>query len=234
MSQQSITQLKEDNLRAEQVEAFLKRHPKFLLERETLLDTLDLPHPCGPAVSLLLRQIHSLRDKNRRLQHQLNDMVEIARDNDGLNRRVHQLMLALMDARHVEDAVASLEWILHDCFQADFVALRILQNDEGLGIPGLHVTQKSPEMELFGSVLMSRDPQVGRLNEAEATLLFGNRAQDLKSSATIPLSHARLRGMLVIGSCEESRFHPGMGYMFLTQIGEIVAARFANLSDSKG
>jgi uncharacterized protein YigA (DUF484 family) len=49
------------------------------------------------------------------------------------------------------------------------------------------------------------------------------------SYALIPLRHAGVKGFLAIGSRSSQRFQTSMGNFFLAQIGEIVAARLADL-----
>ena len=39
----------------------------------------------------------------------------------------------------------------------------------------------------------------------------------------IPLYEAREIGVLALGSENEARFYPGMGTLFITQLGELVA-----------
>ena len=52
--------------------------------------------------------------------------------------------------------------------------------------------------------------------------LFGDQAQAIESVALIPLGHHCKHGLLAIGSQEASRFHPGMGTLFLTHLGELM------------
>jgi len=39
----------------------------------------------------------------------------------------------------------------------------------------------------------------------------------------IPLGGHRWRGLLVVGSADAGRFHPGVGTLFLERIGELVS-----------
>ena len=113
-------------LSEEAVASYLRNHPDFFDRHIGLLEILNVPHPSGTAVSLVERQLALLREKNQRLAEQLDDLLQIARENDTLNQRMHQLTLSLLDARSVEDMLACLDWGLHQYFQTDFVAVRIL------------------------------------------------------------------------------------------------------------
>jgi len=214
---------------AAEVEAYLRRHPDFFHHHLDLLEGLKLPHPCGEAVSLVSRQIDLLREKNRKLQLQLNDLLQIARDNDALVRRMHQVTLSLLDATSLDDALAGLRWLLHECFQADFVAVRLVRPIIDSPIANLCIPPDSDALAHLEPLLEMGKPECGLPTTERAELLFGADSREVLSYALVPLQHAGLRGFLAIGSRNASRFEAGMGHLFLSQMGEIVSARFVSL-----
>ncbi len=214
---------------AADVEAYLRSHPDFFHQHLELLETLRIPHPSGEAVSLVSRQLGVLRDKNRRLQMQLNDILQIARDNDSLARRIHQLTLSLLDATSLDDALGGLRWLLHECFQADFVAVRLLEPVIDSPIADLCIPPDCAEVDHLRHVLESGKPECGQPTPFQAEVLFGSEGPDVMSFALVPLQHAGLKGVLAIGSRNASRFEAGMGHLFLNQMGDIVAARLVAL-----
>ena len=54
---ESIPEMAESSVTAEQVAAFLSANPDFFLDHQELLADLTLPHQSGEAVSLLERQV---------------------------------------------------------------------------------------------------------------------------------------------------------------------------------
>lgn len=216
-----------------EVEDFLRQNPEFFRDHLDLLEIMEVPHPSGAAVSLVARQIDLLREKNRRLQRQLEEILQVARDNDTLHQRVHQLTLTLLDPTGLEDTLGSLEWGLHQYFQTDFVAVRITAPVFESPITGLHIAADSREWQLLGAILDSGRPQCGRPEPEQARFLFGDDADEVASCALIPLQHAGLHGLLAIGSRKRGRFQPGMGLLFLTQLGEILSARLAALLNGR-
>jgi len=211
------------------IEAWLLDHPDFFQRHLDCLETLEIPHPCGDAVSLVARQIELLRDKNRRLEKQLADILRIARDNDTLLRRFHQLTIAQLDAGSLDDALAALRWLLHDCFQADFVAVKLIQPVIDCPIRNLCVPEDSPELAHFQQILSEGKPECGKPSAGQAEFLFGSDGPEAQSYALVPLQHAGLKGVLAIGSRDPERFQAGMGSLFLSQMSDVVAARFASL-----
>ncbi len=222
-------QLAKDSLDPGEVADYLRHHPDFFLHQTELLELLKIPHACGDAVSLVAKQIEVLRDKNRKLQVQLNEIVHIARDNDAVFRRIHELTLVLLDARSIDDALASLRWVLHEAFQAEFSALRVFSPHSTTGVADLFDDVHSAAFDPIRAVLDSGVPVCGEPSLDKARCLFGQCAEEVASYALIPLRHAGLKGFLAIGSRCMQRFQMGMGNFFLAKMGEIVASRLADL-----
>jgi uncharacterized protein YigA (DUF484 family) len=225
----NVTPHEEKLMTAEEVEAYLRNHADFFYSRSELLEVLKIPHPCGEAVSLVLRQIEVLREKNRWLLSQLNDIVQVARDNDTLYQRSYQLTLALLHATSLDDALAGLKWGLHQYFQIDFVTVRITRPTVETSIGDFWVSPEAEEMRQFEDILDAGQPVCESTDMTQAEFLFGKSASEVLSYALIPLQHAGLEGLLAIGSRSQNRFQPGMGLLFLSQMGGIVSARFSAL-----
>ena len=55
---------------------YLRDNPDFFQNNTSLLATLQIPHGCGSAVSLVEHQVRVLRDQNRQLKRKLMDLVQ--------------------------------------------------------------------------------------------------------------------------------------------------------------
>ncbi len=108
---------------ADQVAAYLRRHPEFFQDRPDLLELMRLPDPRGPAVSLLERQASILRDRNQELRERLNGLIDVARENDLLFEHTRRLTLALLEARSTDKLLRQLLRGLEDEFRCDTVSL---------------------------------------------------------------------------------------------------------------
>lgn len=218
---------------AEQVEDYLARHPTFFSDHLGLLEKMTVPHPSGPAVSLVTKQIEVLRNKNRELRRQLNEVVEIARDNDNLSSHMHQLTLALLDASTLEETLAGLEYVLHEYFLADFIALRIIKNEPAAPIGNLFIAPDDPGLEYFRKTLTAGRPKCGHPTHSQAKFLFGEAAREVLSCAIMPIRCGETLGILAIGSRREDRFHHTMGHLFLNRMSAIVGTRLKMFLDSR-
>ncbi|MCZ6881361.1 MAG: DUF484 family protein, partial [Gammaproteobacteria bacterium] len=70
---------------------YLDSNPEFFERHALLLGKLHLPHQTGSsAVSLVERQVGILRQRNRKLENQLRELMAIAQDNDELSDKIHQ------------------------------------------------------------------------------------------------------------------------------------------------
>ncbi len=218
-----------DAVSAVQIHAYLADHPDFFADNIDLLESLVIPHPSGQAISLVAKQLEVFREKNNKLVQQLNILVQIARDNDDLFRKMHKITIALMEANDVESAFANLQSVLHEFFQADFVSIRILNESENSPLTDVFISPDDGRLEPFKKLLDSGRPTCGSPNLDQTSFLFGDSASKTQSCAIIPIRSSTLNGLLGIGSTDEEKFLPTMGHMFLTQIGELIGLRLDTL-----
>jgi uncharacterized protein YigA (DUF484 family) len=208
---------------------YLRENPEFFQNNASLLADLEIPHSVGPAVSLVEHQVKILRDQNSQLKRKLMDLVQVARDNNRLNERMHQLTLELISTTSLVQLLDTLRDNLLGEFKADTVTLRVT------GIPDPLAREcdvnsfnpEAPELEHLESFLKSSRPQCGRFKPAQLTYLFGDQSEAIESAALVPLGQKCAFGLLAIGSQNASHFHPGMGTLFLTHLGELLGMLLA-------
>ncbi|WP_198246829.1 DUF484 family protein [methane-oxidizing endosymbiont of Gigantopelta aegis] len=215
-------------LDSQQVADFLYEHPDFFHEHEDLLEHLYVPHPTGKAVSLISRQLEMFRKKHQELENQLATLIEIAHENDTVFSRMHELTLAMLESQSLDDVCVNLDHVLSECFNTDFVAIKIIRTHDVSEEPAheaVFVAPEHPELKHFYSILSRNQPQCGHITLAQARFLFADQAEQVRSCAIIPMAFTQLEGLLAIGSRDENRFHASMGHLFLTQMSEIIGTR---------
>lgn len=203
---------------------YLESHPDFFEHHSALLERLELAHQSGGAVSLIERQVATLREQSDNYKQQLEEFIAVARENELLNDRLHDLTLALIDNIEFEEVLNTLQDKLHDDFQAEAVELHLFSAGEADG-------ESNPDLDGFRDFLDKGMPECGRLSSQQLTYLFGLQAEDIQSTAMIPILGEGLLGILAIGSHSEHRFHPGMGTDYLTRLGEIVSKTLEVISE---
>ncbi|MEB4591103.1 DUF484 family protein [Candidatus Thiothrix sp. Deng01] len=211
------------DISAGQVAVWLRAHPDFFREHEDLLDCLSLPHPhTGQAVSLLERLVQRQRERYRELQERQAEMLKAARDSEHVIARLHHLALELMTCDSLDDVVATCNDMLRGDFKADSVVLRLI--GRGRSRDGLHfIDPDDKSLKQLATLFRKRQPVCGRLRPRQQTFLFGEEGVSIKSAVLIPLYEAREIGVLALGSENEARFYPGMGTLFIGQLGGLVA-----------
>lgn len=220
-------------LSATQIERYLQTHPEFFNDHLELLEKLTIPHPSGNAVSLISKQLELFRTRHHELENQLTALIDIARDNDASSMRMHELTLALLDASTLQELVTHLNLVFTNYFRTDFVALRIIGTHADDNLAGLFIEPGSDALKFFAQELSGNVPNCGRPTLAQARVLFGTAAADVKSCAIIPMVYTELEGLLAIGSRDENRFHASMGNLFLTQMSGLIGTRLISLLQQK-
>lgn len=204
---------------------FLRNNPQFFNEHPELLTQLQIPHPSGDAVSLVERQMSLLREQNEKTRQKLDELIDVARANEELARRMHMLALTLMDASEPQEIFKTLYESLQKHFQADCVAVRLFApsaiTDNAIGE---EFAGDDPQgLALFESIIASHQPVCGSFERDQQVYLFGADGDRLSSGVMVPLQGDGWGGIMAIGSYDAERFHPGLGVELLSNLGEIVS-----------
>jgi len=211
-----------EKLGAHEVAAWLRRHPKFLQQFPDLAISMVVPRDNGPAASLASYQLEVLRDKNRELSRRLQELFANAQENERLAVRTHQLTLALMRQTMAANTLQAMVASLAEDFQGDLVRVVLFEPVAGLDdADWLQViAEDDKRLTAFHDALKDGEPICGRLHPDKHALLYGMRAEDVQSSALLPLAGV---GLVTVGSRDPNRFFPGMGTLFLRMMGEALA-----------
>ena len=198
-------------MRAEDIAQYLQNNPQFFEEHLDTLVQINLPHPHGGrTISLSERQLLALREKNRELEKQLNELLAFAKENDALQHKVHEFVIALFAARDLSTLQEMIPHLLRDIFSVPHAALRLWQLNP-------------PTAEILAFTDAQAQPVCLHQPAHDTAGWFGDRGAQLHSYAYLPL-HAGSEsiGLLVLASEDKQRFYPGMGTVFLQRIAEAV------------
>lgn len=218
-----------DNLSEEAIADYLLKTPDFFERHTSLLLKLRLPHQTsGLTVSLVERQVSVLRQRNAQLERQLQDLIAVAKMNDSLVEKIHQLSVRLMNTQDVEGRLEQLETSLREDFAAERAALVLFSDTAPIDssrAAGFVKTLRrdDPDLKPFAAFVRGGKPRCGPLRDRQKALLFDRDADSVASAAMLPLGRDTSLGFLVIGSGDPAHFHPGKRMDFLTRIGELVS-----------
>jgi uncharacterized protein YigA (DUF484 family) len=221
------------------VATYLRAHPDFFDRHQNLLTSLRIPHRPGGAVSLVEKQVASLRQKNLQLERKLRDLVDVARSNDELAIKVHGLATRLLAAGNRAHAVSVAEELLRSSFNAEQSVLVLFETDAA-GEFASHgefgrnetrflrlIDRADPALGPFKTFLLSGEPRCGKIRDSQKIFLFGPDTDEIGSAALVPLGENAATGMLAIGSRDADYFHPGQSMDFLARLGDLLGCALA-------
>lgn len=229
MSTQRKAEFIDEAISEEAVHDFLAANPDFFENNPDLLGALRLPHATGGAVSLVERQVSVLRQRDIKLERQLKELIQVARENDTLSTKIHHLSLQLLGAPDLASTIRRIEEAVRAGFSADEAVLVLFADadafdDIDAGRFFRVLPRDDESLRPFATFLSGNGPRCGQVRDAQKDFLFANEADSVGSLALIPLGDRANLGFLAIGSTDAERFHPGMSIDFLARVGELVAA----------
>jgi uncharacterized protein YigA (DUF484 family) len=203
-------------MKAEEVAQFLNQHPEFFEQYADMLAEVVIPHPHGGrAIPISERQILSLREKSRRLESKLGELIRFGEQNDAITDKLHRLTLALIAARDVDAVLQALALHLRENLSVPHVTVRIAGAAAG-------TAEMSEEARAFATGL--NGPYCSVQPMADTAQWFGEAASGLRSFAYVPLRTEQALGLLALASEDPQRFYPEMGTLYLRRLGDIAAA----------
>ncbi len=218
------TERRPDALTAEDVCAYLRANPDFLLQNADLCQHLTPPavdHGRG-VVDLQAFMVDRLRGEVRRLKDQQRELIGAARANMNSQNRIHAAVLFLLDAQSFEQLIQTITTDLAVLLDLDVVSLLIESN--GHDIP--HAQRSGVRVVEAGTV----DRWLGRRDVAlnadihGAAEIHGPGAGLVRSEALIRLqvSSATPDGLLAFGSREPDMFHDGQATELVSFLARVV------------
>ena len=200
-------------MNSEEVAQYLQNTPEFFEEHIETLMQITLPHPHGGrTVSLGERQLLALREKNKALEKKLHDLIELARENEQLQLKVHEFTNSLFAARDLTTLSEMVTHLIRDIFEVPHAVLHLWQ-----------ITPPGIELLTFADEKLK--PVCAHQPIENTAEWFGECAAQLHSFAYLPL-HAGSEsiGLLVLASEDRQRFYPEMGAFFLNRLAETVGS----------
>ncbi|MDE2365941.1 MAG: DUF484 family protein [Betaproteobacteria bacterium] len=220
----------------DEIAQYLLTHPQFFEEYADTLADIQVPHPHGGgAIPISERQIVALRDKNRILQEKLSELIRFGEENGALNEKMHRLAVLLLTSTRLNDLLGGLHFNLREDFTIPHMGLRLWNiTADDTELP--EFSRTSADIHVLAESLPY--PYCGPHVLDEIKGWFGEDALRLRSFAMVSLrARQTVMGLMVMGSEDPQRFYPGMGTIYLTQLGELISAalgRFMQADASSG
>jgi uncharacterized protein YigA (DUF484 family) len=217
---------------------YLKSHQDFFERHPLVLLSLKLPHRTGgSAISLVERQVAMLRQRNAQLERQFKDLVAVAKSNDALVEKIHQLGLKLMRAPNLPARLEQLETSLREDFGAERAVLVLFTETAPASAQRegfvRRMSQDDADAKPFAAFLRAAKPRCGPLRDRQKNI-FERDADTVSSAALVPLGPNANLGFLTIGSHDPDHFHPGKRMDFLARLGDLLAVALTDEREQSG
>jgi len=209
-------------MEAKEVAAYLKNHPEFFDHHADLLAQVLIPDPHGGhAISITERQLGTLRERAKKLESKLAELLHFGEENDAIGEKLHRLAVALVSATDFPAVLAALYSHLGTDFAVPHVTLRLW----GVAVPqgeGDRAEFVVPDEATLAFAAGLRHPHCGPSAKLETLSWLGS---SVRSVAMVPLHRGtETVGLLALGSEEMHRFYPEMGTLFLARLGDLARA----------
>lgn len=207
------------------VAAWLKANPDFFMDHADVFSAMRVPHPQGGhAISMVERQLISLRDRSAQLERQLTELIGFGQHNDSLIEKLHRLTLALLRA---PDAAMTLA-VVNESMRSDFAIPMSAVRWWGASIADHPLDETAAcSMEMRDYVAGLDRPYVGPNAAHESRDWLGDAGANAASFAYVPLTDGPVVGVLMLASEDASRFTPDMATDVLARLAHLTSAALA-------
>lgn len=212
-------------LATEEVADWLRRHPDFLAQNPELLAVLTPPAARnGDSVVDFQRfMMARLQDGLARADATAEEVITATRINLSTQARVHDAVLALLDADSFEHLIHIATQDLCEHLDVDAISLCVEAERDPLpriSTAGVYVLPPGAVDELMGS---GRDVLL-RARSADTESIFGPAASLVRSDALVRLQFGpgAPPGLFALGARETEAFHPGQGSELLLFLARVL------------
>lgn len=216
-----MKQVKSNQISSKEIAEFLILNPEFFKENPEVLNSIEIVHETGSAVSLIQKQVEILRSNYNSTSDQLMEFLVVAKNNEKIFSLTKKLILSLIEANNIGEIVSLLE----KSFKYDFGAKssRVLFFAKASkNIPSGKLKSPSDASEILGTLLKQKVIYSGKINKKISSFVFDKKS-NIKESVLIPLKCKSLKGLIALSSDEIGKYDKEKDTLFLDFIAEVVS-----------
>ena len=207
--------------------SYLRDHPEFFTGKDDLLAEMRVPHPSGPATSLVERQLSIYRERNVELRQRLSDLLENARRNDKLFSKTRRLVLAVIQAETWLDIEAALDDSLRRDFMVDHWSL-LYFSETKYDAPLRCITDAEAQRQI-NRLFKGHRAFCGELTDETMDLLLDDKQSGAQSIASAQIRDSRQLGVISVASDDPKFYRSSMDTLFLDYIADALALRLPQI-----
>tara|TARA_B100000809_G_scaffold72047_1_gene69705 strand:- start:5181 stop:5855 length:675 start_codon:yes stop_codon:yes gene_type:complete len=212
---------KKNKVSNKEIAEYLILNPNFFKENPEVLNSIEIIHESGAAVSLIQKQVELLRSNYNSTTDKLMELLGIAKNNEDIFILTKELILSLINASSIEEIVALIE----KSFVADFGAKKskvLFFTESSKNLPKGRVKNPAEARNILGNLLKPGKIFCGEVNKKVAKFIF-NQKTGVKEMALVPLNSSSLLGLIALGSDQPGKYSDNKDTLFLDFIAEVVS-----------
>jgi uncharacterized protein len=213
-----MKKIKKKSLTNKEVADFLLFNPDFLSKNPEILNSIEVIHETGGAVSLIQRQVEILRENYNSTTNNLLDLLSIAKSNEEIFSQTKKLILSLIEAKSIVEIAERIEYVFESQFNATKCRLVFFKDHQD--VPKGRLKSAKDSHKNFGDKYNSIDFYCGPISEKQAVFIFGKRTKIIEC-ALVPLRSSEFPGLIAIGSSVEGKYNAKKDTLFLDFIAEV-------------
>ncbi|MCQ8894826.1 DUF484 family protein [Limnobacter humi] len=206
---------------AQKVVDFLKANPEFLIRNPGVLAFVRLPEQTsGNVASLQDRQLQTMREKVKALEHRIADMSNAAVENQAIINKLQAVSRTLLTIKDVATLPLVLTEQIKQQFQVPMVRLSLWLDS---------ADAQSTDRNLFSQM---KGLYCGFADHAPSLAVFEGEEIHPRSVVLMPIrvgASPDAFGVLGLGSPDKDRFAPTLETDFLNTLAEIACAALSRL-----
>ncbi|MEQ9488957.1 MAG: DUF484 family protein [Alphaproteobacteria bacterium] len=223
MATKAGTKPKADPITAEQVVQYLADNPDFFVANADLFEAMAAPERKlgGGVTDFQQAMILRLRDKIERTEDVARVLIDTSRDNMSTQARIHDGVLALLDASSFELLIQTVTVDLAVMLDLDVVNLCVETTDKTVLPVGNLVVLPGGAIDSF----IGKNQTIALDQDVSADpLIFGSASPLVQSQALVRLEISDMAppAVLAFGSRDNDRFHPGQATELLHFLARVL------------
>lgn len=212
-----------------QIKEFLLANPEFLVNNPGVLNSLEIVHDSGVAVSLIQKQVENLRaNYNLTTNHFLN-LIEIAKGNENIFLETKRLILSLIETSNLKELILTTEKSFVTTFKATRSKL-IFYSDSNASFPIGRLKTPEETSAILGKILNSDKTYRGPIESEVSNFIFDKKSKIIEA-VLVPLSSSSIKGLLALGSDIRGKYHDEKDTLFLDFLVEVISKLIDKYND---
>ena len=217
---------KRHNPSAKEVADYLILNPNFFKENPEVLNSIEIVHDSGAAVSLIQRQVELLRTDYNSTTDKLMELLANAKNNDDIFILTKKLILDLIDASNIEEITFLLEKRFKKDFGADESRLMFF-TESNKNIPKGRIKNPVESADRLAGLMKPGESFYGEVKQDITQFIFNDETA-IKEVALISITSNTLKGMIALGSARQGKYTENKDTLFLDFVAEVVSGLIDN------